>query len=205
MNHQKYPLVTIIISLVTLIYSLYVNYEISGSLLGKIKITQLEQYGGITFEHLWNLELWRLFVSQVVHVKQLHMFFNVASFLLLGIILEGYIGAIRFFLLWFISGAVGTLISTLTVEPPWNLGTGASQAILGVAALGVLLLYKKIDTSLFLKFAVIFAILPALLLDLIFVHYPKLGHVTGFMVGWIIAFYYSHRDESLKIVCEKNI
>ncbi len=57
----------------TVIYSLYVNYEISGSLLGKI--TQLEQYGGITFEHLWSLELWRLFVSQVVHVKQPHMFF----------------------------------------------------------------------------------------------------------------------------------
>lgn len=63
MKSQKFPYITIIISILTIIYSLYVSYEISGSLFGRIKIIQLEPYGGVTFNHLWNLEMWRLFVS----------------------------------------------------------------------------------------------------------------------------------------------
>ncbi|MGF1732566.1 rhomboid family intramembrane serine protease [Photobacterium kasasachensis] len=190
MKINRFPFVTVIISVLTLFYSLVVNSEISGSLFGAIKIVQLEPYGGVTFGHLWNFELWRLFVAQLIHVKQLHMLFNVLSFAVLGCILEKYIGSARFFVLWFISGTVGTLISTLTVEPPWNLGTGASQAIFGVAALGVLLLWREINTSLSLKFALVIAMVPALLLDLIYAHHPKLGHVTGFLMGWAISLYY---------------
>jgi rhomboid protease GluP len=190
MKTRNLPYTTIAISLITLLYSFYVNYELSGSLFGRIKIVQLEPYGGITFNHLWNLEIWRLFASQLIHVKQLHMLFNVLSFALLGIMLERYIGAIRFFMLWIISGAIGTLASTLTVQPPWNLGTGASQAVLGVAGLGALLLYKRINTSTLLKSVVIFAVLPALCLDLIYAQHPKLGHILGFITGWGIGLCY---------------
>lgn len=128
MKPQKFPYITIVISILAIIYSFYVSYEISGSLFGRVNVIQLEPCGGVTFNHLWNLELWRLFVSQLIHVKQLHMIYNVISFFLLGVILEKYVGSARFFVLWFISGAFGTLISTLTVEPPYNLGTGASQS-----------------------------------------------------------------------------
>lgn len=190
MKIYRFPFVTVIISVLTLFYSLAVNHEINGSLFGAIKIVQLEPYGGVTFNHLWELEFWRLLVAPLIHVKQIHMLFNVLSFVLLGFMLERYIGSVRFFVLWFISGTVGTLISTLTVEPPWNLGTGASQAIFGVAALGVLLLWREINTSLSLKFALVIAMVPALLLDLIYAHHPKLGHVTGFLMGWAISLYY---------------
>ncbi|RYG14025.1 MAG: rhomboid family intramembrane serine protease, partial [Chitinophagaceae bacterium] len=76
---------------------------------------QLEPYGGITFAHLKNFELWRLFASQLIHSKQIHMLYNVLSLALLGIFLERHLHAIKFFLLWFVSGSVGTLISTLFV------------------------------------------------------------------------------------------
>ncbi len=186
MSSRKYPYVTIAVSLFTIAYSLAVNFQISGSLFGKIKYVQLEPYGGVTFEHLWNLELWRLLLSQLIHFKQPHMFFNVLSFFLLGVILEKYTGSIRFFMLWFVSGACGTLVSTLTVEPPWNLGTGASQAVMGVAALGALIIWKKANVTLRLKLAVGFAILPAMIIDIIYAQHPKLGHLVGFFVGWLI-------------------
>lgn len=198
MKFQKYPYITIAISILTIVYSLYVNVQISGSLFGKIKYFELEPYGGVTFSHLWKLELWRLFISQIIHCKPVHMLFNVLSFALLGLILEKYIGAIRFFVLWFISGTFGTLISTLTVEPPWNLGTGASQAVFGVAALGVLLIWKKIDTSFSLKLIVAFALIPALLLDLIYAHHPKSGHVLGFIMGLAISLFYLKNQISTK-------
>lgn len=190
MKSQRLPYMTILLSILTLICSLYVNVVISGSLFGRVDIVQLEPYGGVTFNHLWNLELWRLFVSQLVHVKQLHMLFNVVSFFLLGMILEKVVGPTRFFVIWFVSGTIGTLISTLTVDPPYNLGTGASQAILGVAALGTVVLWKRIDTTVALKLIVALALIPALLLDLADVYHPKLGHITGFLLGWCLSLYY---------------
>ncbi|WP_022665536.1 rhomboid family intramembrane serine protease [Desulfospira joergensenii] len=195
MKSQKYPYITIAISIVTIVYSLYVNVQISGSFFGKIKYVELEPYGGVTFSHLWNLELWRIFVSQIIHFKQPHMLFNVLSFALLGLILEKYIGSIRFFILWLLSGTFGTLISTLTVEPPWNIGTGASQAVFGVSALGILVIWKKIDTSFLFKFIVGFALIPALLLDLVYAHHPKLGHIVGFITGLAIGLYYLNKHK----------
>ena len=123
-------------------------------------------------------------VSQLIHVKQLHMIYNVISFFLLGMILEKYIGTVRFFVLCFLSGVFGTLMSTLTVEPPYNLGTGASQAVLGVVALGIFVLWKKMNTSLALKVIIALSLIPTLLLDLATVYHPKLGHIAGFLAGW---------------------
>lgn len=190
MNKYKLPYSTIFLSLVTLLYSSYIAFDVTGSLFGRVRILDLEDYGGVRFEHLANLEIWRLFTSQIIHVKQPHMLFNVISYLILGFFVERYIGFIRMFILWFVAGAAGTLFSTLFVAPPWNLGTGASQAIMGVAAFGIILSYKNIDTSKGLKYAIAFAVAPAILLDLIFAHYPKPGHVLGFVVGWGIGLYY---------------
>ena len=84
MNKNKLPYCTILLSLITLLYSSYVAYDITGSLFSKIRVVDLESYGGIRFEHLANLEIWRLFTSQIIHVKQPHMIFNVISLLILG-------------------------------------------------------------------------------------------------------------------------
>ena len=189
MNHPPY--FSLLIACITLFYSLYVAYDINGSLFARVRILQLESYGGVTLEHLKDFEIWRLFTSQIIHVKQLHMLFNVLSIVLLGFFLERYIGFYKMFILWFVSGASGTIFSTLFVSSPWNLGTGASQAIMGISALGIVLIYQKIDISKGLKFSLIFAMVPALLLDLIFVHYPKPGHLLGFIVGSLIGLYYS--------------
>ena len=193
MKPQKIPYITIALSMLTIACSLYVNFLISGTLFGKITYFELEPYGGITFKHLWELELWRLFVAQLIHFKQSHMFFNVLSLFLLGLLLEKYLGGIRFFVLWFVSGACGTLVATLTVEPPWNLGTGASQAVMGVAAFAGVLLWKKVNTTLRLKIVMGFAVLPALIIDLIYAHHPKLGHIVGFVTGWAIGVMFLHK------------
>ena len=117
MKNYYFPYCTILLSATILIVSFYAAYEITGSLFSRVRITDLEKYG-VRIEYLIEGELWRLFTSQIVHVKQLHMIFNVVSFFLLGICLERYIGSSRFFLLWFVSGAVGAVFSTLFGKPP---------------------------------------------------------------------------------------
>jgi membrane associated rhomboid family serine protease len=57
-----------------------------------LQLLQLEQYGALRFEHLKNVELWRLFTFQLMHVKYLHMIYNVLSIIALGVCVERLLG-----------------------------------------------------------------------------------------------------------------
>lgn len=176
---------------------MYVAFAVTGNFVGTVKIPQLEPYGGVIVAHLKDLELWRLLASQLVHAKQLHMLFNVLSLALLGLFLERYVYGWKFFMLWFVSGSAGTLVSTLFAAPPWNLGTGASQAALGVAAFGLVLYFKGTVVSKWFAAILCFTIIPALVLDLIYAGYPKPGHAVGFLIGLVAGVMYCRRTNKV--------
>jgi rhomboid protease GluP len=188
LNKARVPIATILISLFTVVFSFYVSKKISGSLFGEFSYVELEKYGGITFGHLKNLELWRLFACQLIHLQQVHMIYNALSILLLGVYLEPVIGSVRFLLLYFIPGIIGTLVSTLVVDPPGNLGTGASQAAMGIAAFGLIVAFRQKESG---KASLIFAflILPAILNDVRVVGYPKVGHWVPILLGIFVGMY----------------
>lgn len=190
MKNASIPYAAILISGLTLAYSMYVAFALTGNVFGNVKIVQLEPYGGVTASHLKNLEFWRLFVSQLIHAKQLHMLHNVSCLALLGICLARYVSDIGFFLLWFVSGAVGTLVSTLSVAPPWNLGTGASQAVVGIAAFALVLMKNGLNSSKWFVAAVCLSLVPALALDLIYAGYPKPGHLAAALIGAVAGMIY---------------
>lgn len=185
MKNDTVPFVALLISGVTLIYSMHVAFALTGNVLGNVKIVQLEPYGAIQFSHLRDFEFWRLFASQLVHVKQFHMLYNVTCLALLGLCLTRRLGNLKFLLLWFVSGAVGTLAGTLFVAPPWNLGTGASQAVLGIAGFGLFILRSGIESSRWLVFVLCLSLVPAFLLDFIYAGYPKPGHIVAVLIGAI--------------------
>jgi len=170
---------------------MFVAFDVTGNILGNVKIVQLEPYGGVTFAHLFELEFWRLFASQLIHAKQIHMLYNVLCLTLLGILLEPHIRVAGFFFLWFVSGAVGTLVSTLFVAPPWNLGTGASQAVLGIAAFGLVLYLRGINSSRWLLAVVCLSLVPAFALDFMYAGYPKPGHIVGALLGAFVGLVYA--------------
>jgi len=184
--------------IVTLLVSSYVAYTLHGSILSKVRILELRDFGGLTFEHLKNFELWGLVTSQLVHVKPIHMLFNVISLFILGCFIERIIGAVRLLLLWFVAGVSGTFVSILFVSAPYDVGTGASQAAMGFAACGVLLVIRRINNTLGLKAAIVFSIAPALALDLIYAHYPKPGHIAGFIFGLLFSMYILSKNEASK-------
>lgn len=185
MRINTFPYATIFISSITFIYSSYVAFNISGSFFSNLNIQQLEAYGGFTWTHLKKFELWRLVASQLIHVKYMHMFYNAFSLFALGLLLEPYLRPTKFLLLWFVSGSLGTLVSTFFGTPPWNLGTGASQAVLGLAAFGLILSLKKMNTSKWLWAVLAFTLLPAFVLDFISVGYPKPGHLFSALIGLV--------------------
>ena len=139
MNSNYKPIFTVIICLMTAAVSLFVAFQVSGSLFGKSRIVHLANYGGLTADALKNFEFWRFVTSQMVHVHQKHMIYNVLSIAFLGAIIERKVGFSCALLVWLIAGAMGTFFSTQFGSTPWNTGTGASQAALGFAGFGLLL------------------------------------------------------------------
>lgn len=115
------------------------------------------------------------------------MLSNVFCLLLVGAPVKRRMGFFRMLVLWLIGGSIAMLISEPILTPPWNLGTGASQAILAIAGAGLWLAMTGIDRSKSLVLPVAFKIAVALTLDLIHAHYPKPGHVAGLLLGYLIA------------------
>jgi hypothetical protein len=76
------------------------------------------------------------------------------------------------------------------------LGTGGSQAILALAASGLILYKLGNYKTHILAMVLVLTIVPAFLLDLIYAsnHLPKLGHVTSFVLGLIFAIAFLRRD-----------
>jgi len=189
------PWVTLLLATATASLSIYVAIEISGTWLGRVRIIELEQYG-VRLEHVQNFELWRLVTSQLVHVKQAHMVADVFCLAWVGTAVEKHVGGIRLLLLWLIGGSLATLFSTLFVNPPWNLGTGASQAIMVIAGAGLWLAIKGVDRSTLLVLPVAFSIGLAFAIDIFHVYHPKPGHVAGVLLGMLAAVLYRRKAET---------
>ena len=183
---RRIPWCTLLLCVATAVMSVHVAIEVSGTWLGRVKIVELERYG-LRFSYLRELELWRLITAQLVHVKQPHMVSDVFCLLLVGTAVERHVGFMRLFVLWLVGGSIAMLISTLFVAYPWNLGTGASQAIMAIAGAGLWLALTGVDRSKFLQWSVGFAIALAFTIDVVHVYYPKPGHVAGVLLGLLIA------------------
>ena len=190
-----FPWGTLLLSTATVVLSAFVAIEISGTWMGKVRIVDLEQYG-VRFEHVQNLELWRLVTAQLVHVKQLHMVADVFCLLWVGTAIEKHVGGIRLLLLWLIGGSLATLFSTLFVAPPWNLGTGASQAVMAIAGTGLWLAIEGVDRSRSLMWPVAFSIGLAFAIDIVHVYHPKPGHVAGLLLGLLAAMLHKRKAET---------
>ncbi|KZN41516.1 rhomboid family intramembrane serine protease [Pseudoalteromonas luteoviolacea] len=189
-NDKYQPYFTYFICITTLCISMLVALQISGSIFGKSRIVYLADYGGLTWQSIKNLELWRFMSAQLVHVHQKHMLYNVLSILSLGIILERQVGYKYMLVTWLFAGGLGTAITTAFGSTPWNTGTGASQAALAYAGFGLTFLITHKKSKYLLMSATLFALLPALYLDLKTAGFPKPAHILSFALGATIGICY---------------
>jgi membrane associated rhomboid family serine protease len=184
---QIFPKVATVLALTTLVASVTVAIAVGGSPWSRVPILQLRDFGGVDNAQLANGELWRLVTAQFVHVSPAHMLFNVISLFALAMAVERATSSVRFALLWLASGVAGTYASIYAVRPPYDIGSGASQAIMGVAASAIVVLWRKHSTPKWLIAAVAVTLVNAIALDLVFAFRVKPGHVVGFLVGLTLA------------------
>lgn len=180
------PWGTLLLAAATVALSLHAWTEVSGSWSGRVRIVQLEPWG-LRLAHLRDLEFWRLATAQLVHVKQAHLPLSLLCMLWLGWAVERHLGFTRLLAIWLVCGSMATLAGPVLIAPPWNLGTGASQAIMAFAGAGLWLAWTDVDRSRPLLLAITFTSGSTFALDLMFAHYPKPGHVAGLVLGGAMA------------------
>ncbi len=188
--------VSAILAMATIIASVFVAYHANGSPFSTVKVAVLRDYGGTTFADIRNFELWRLITAQNIHVKQGHMLYNAICLLLVGGLVESKIGPARVLVIWLFAGGLATYVSPIGVEAPWNVGTGASQAVFALAAAVLVLIFYREVERMRGGILVAFALIPGLALDFMTAGYPKPGHAVALCLGGLLGLLFHHRARS---------
>lgn len=83
------------------------------------------------YVYVQNGEIYRLITCMFLHADIMHIVFNMYALYLLGPIVERYYGKVRFLLIYFISGLLGSLFSCVFMSSN-TYAIGASGAIFGL-------------------------------------------------------------------------
>jgi rhomboid protease GluP len=133
---------------------------------------------------VYDLELWRLITSMFLHGDALHLFSNMVSLLIFGSYIELSFSKVKFVLIYFVSGFLGSLF-TVFLLPLNTISLGASGAVFGLigAALSILIVERNN---------------PLIILGLIYVFYfvfssfsPGINyfaHIFGLLGGFVTGY-----------------
>lgn len=150
------------------------------------------QLGAIQPLDLWaNHQWWRLITSGFVHFGVLHILLNMVNLYMLGPMLERMFGSVRFLILYFVAGMVGSTAMVLSLHP-LGIGAGASGSIWGLmTAMVAWVLCNRAYLPRELVSAWLRQLGSALLLNLLISFMPGIsaaGHFGGGAAGFVAGF-----------------
>ncbi len=187
-----WPVASVCMVIATIAASAFVSVKVNGVFFSTVPVVDLGRWGGIRFSDLAEGEVWRLLTAQLVHVKWPHMLYNAGCLLAVGGLVERQLGFIRTLVIWMIGGGLETLISPIFVDYPYNVGTGASHAVLAFVGCACVLVISGRMTGRWVVTVIGLALVPALGLDLFFAGYPKPGHVLALLAGAGFGYRFRH-------------
>ena len=177
--HSTKPLISYILIAINII--VFVIMNINSSLHDEIVLSFGNQYLFIK-----NYELYRLITCMFLHANVIHLFFNMYALYIVGPDVERYYGRLKFILIYFISGIIGSLFSCT-----FNtfLSIGASGAIFGLFGALVYFSYSyRATISSLLSSGVIPTILINLVIGFAINGIDVMAHVGG-LIGGLLASY----------------
>lgn len=189
---KKYFSLAFIFALLTWLVSTFLAVRNHGSLFATVSSEEILHFGGIDGATLGSGEVWRIFTSQLLHSKQVHMTFNVIVGWFLGASIEKIFGAMRFAAIYWLGGSIGILMSVLFY--PQYVSSGSSQALMGIFAAILVLYWKGFKISKAILSLATAGLFIQLSLDIYVNHLPKAGHVAGFLAGGAICFLFSFKS-----------
>jgi rhomboid protease GluP len=141
----------------------------------------LRQYGQHN-SFVLNGGYWQLFTAMFVHVNIVHLFGNMFFLLIFGLRTEKLFAIREYFLIYFLSGLAGNLL-TLLFEPSM-VSAGASGAIFGLFGACVIYVRRSIGQS------IVGALLYSFFLLMLSAgqNVNNLAHLGGLVIGLIIGY-----------------
>lgn len=139
---------------------------------------------------------WRLLSSTFLHFSPMHITFNMLALWYLGQAVEAKLGAIRYLLLYLLSGVLSMsmyiLLLWLQLVDPFTLVAGASGSIMGLvgAEAAILLRLWRSDGSAVARQRFILTALIIVMqasLDLMMPEFSFTGHLSGAIIGFVLA------------------
>lgn len=180
--------VTYALLFVTLL--MYVILSVSG---GSEDVGTLIQYGAKVNELIYLGEWWRLITPMFLHIGFMHLALNSLILYFLGSELEMFIGHLRFFILYFLSGILGNVASFALTN---SLSAGASTAIFGMFASTLVLakLYPYHTGIQLLSRNYLTLIILNVLFGFFSTGVDNAGHLGGLLGGYLIMYGLSSKN-----------
>ncbi|SBT75791.1 rhomboid protease ROM3, putative [Plasmodium ovale] len=138
-------------------------------------------------------ELWRLVFPIFLHANWWHLIINIICILNLGLVIESKYKRSKFLLIYFLSGFIGNVLTTIC--NPCQLAVGASTSgfgLIGCSVLEIFLAWKNLTKK--AKNYYLFNIFVFLLFFLFISFSPTVdffGHIGGFLCGAFLACHYN--------------
>ena len=146
--------------------------------------------GAIVPDLLQRGELWRIFTAMFLHAGWLHWAVNSWALYQLGTLYEVMFGSVRFAMIYFVSGAVASIASSLFVE---TASVGASGAVLGILGAFIFSIRRSPQwrnepwTKGLISQLMFWAFLN-LVLGFSVPHIDNTAHIAGMVTGLILGF-----------------
>lgn len=151
---------------------------------GSENVLTLLMYGANSRALVLNGQVWRLATSIFLHIGVVHLIVNMYSLFIIGRQLEGFLGKIKYLIVFLGSGILGSLLSIVVND---GISAGASGAIFGL--LGSLL-YFGYNYRLYLGTVLKTQIMPVIIINLLISFMvpgiDAYAHLGGLVGGYLI-------------------
>jgi rhomboid protease GluP len=154
--------------------------------------TILRQFGAIEHGLLQSGEYWRLLAAMFLHANVLHWVVNSWALYQLGTLFEAMFGSSRFAAVYFVSGLVASIASSLRI-PEGGLSVGASGAIFGILGAFIVALrrspqWRDVPWARGLRAQLIFWAIVNIVFGLNVRFIDNTAHIAGLVTGLIFGF-----------------
>lgn len=146
----------------------------------------LVDYGGLVHFNVVHGEWYRLLTSMFIHANFTHLMMNVFSLIIFGKLIEGALGSIKMFTIYFISGLFAGIVS-LSIDTQ-SISIGASGAIFGLIGAFIVYLFTRKNINKQFVLQTFIGIVIISLLALFINNVNHFAHLGGFVGGAILMF-----------------
>ena len=142
---------------------------------------------GNNYELIKSGQIYRLLTSMFLHVNLIHLFSNMYALFVLGPVVERYYGKNKFSLIYFVSGLLGSLFSSVFMSNN-VFSFGASGAIFGLlGSIAYFTYYYRATLQGLLRSNIVPTILANLIISFMIPGIDAFGHIGGLFGGVLMS------------------